>query len=331
MKGAQVATSRSATYRSVTATRGAFGMQSFYIDDILPGLQAQQKFLNPKYFYDQRGSHLFDSITRTAEYYVARAETEIFVNHAQEIADLVGRNCIVIEPGAGSCEKIEQLIPELLPAIYLPLDISEAHLQQATRRLMLKFPWLSCMPVAGSFDDLAGLPVALSPLRRTVFFPGSTIGNFDPEDAIGFMRDARGLVDVEGGLLIGVDLEKEKHVLESAYNDATGVTALFNLNILSHINKITGSDFKLDQFRHLARYNETERRIEMYLCSLTDQIVTMAGQEIRFAKDEWLHTENSYKYSTASFSALAADAGFIRARTWHDEHGLFALHYFAAN
>jgi dimethylhistidine N-methyltransferase len=322
-----VATAKS---RPIPLARSGEDMRSFYIDDILPGLQADKKFIRPKYFYDQRGSQLFELITKTTEYYVTRAETEIFTTYAEEIAELVGRNCILIEPGAGNCEKVESLLTALTPAIYLPTDIAESHLQQGTRRLLQRFPWLHCMPVAGSFENLVDLPVALAPLRRVVFFPGSTIGNFDPEDAIGFMRTLHQLVDVEGGLLIGVDLEKEKSVLERAYNDSAGVTALFNVNVLHHINRITGANFRSDKFKHLAFYNEQERRIEMHLCSLDQQTVTMGGHEILFASGEGLHTENSYKYSTAAFTALAAEAGFVRARTWHDNHGLFALHYFIA-
>lgn len=322
MEGAIVATSRP------RAARGMHGMQPLHVDDILPGLLAPQKFLKSKYFYDQRGSKLFELITKTTEYYVTRAEKEIFATHADEISQAVARGCMLIEPGAGNCEKVETLLPALMPSLYIPVDISEAHLLQAVRRLTGRFPWLQCMPVATDFEHLDDLPVALSPTRRVIFFPGSTIGNFYPEEAIDFLRGLRGLIDIEGGLLIGVDLEKEKHLLENAYNDEAGVTGLFNLNILNNVNRLTGSDFRIGNFEHYAFYNETEKRIEMHLRCLRDHVVVMGGQDIQFERGELLHTENSYKYSTASFSALAAEAGFTRSNTWHDRHGLFALHYF---
>lgn len=325
MKGAAVAASRPGF---ITVGMRQRALQTRYIEDILPGLFAPQKTIDPKYFYDQRGCKLFEQITATRDYYVTRAEIEIFQQHAAEIANIVGRNSILIEPGAGNCEKVAYLLPQLLPAVYMPMDIAAAHLRTAVARLGANFPWLNCMPMAAEFDQIAELPVALSPQRRVVFFPGSTVGNFEPEAAIDFLRSVRRIVDVEGGLLIGVDLEKDTATLERAYNDSQGITARFNLNILDHVNQLTGSDFSPDNFQHLARYNETERRIEMYLRSQCDQQVTMGGHTITFRRDERLHTENSYKYSTAAFAALAAEAGFIRARTWQDREHLFALHYF---
>lgn len=305
-------------------------LRTRWIEDILPGLSTAQKSINPKYFYDHRGAKLFELITKTEEYYVCRAETEIFRTCADEIAEIVGRDCMLIEPGCGNCEKAELLLPALLPSLYVPMDISELQLQEATRRLQTHYSWLHCLPVTGEFEDLVKLPVTLSSGRRVVFFPGSTIGNFEPKAAVAFMRDLHALIGLEGGLLIGVDRGKDRAALERAYNDAAGVTALFNLNILNHVNQLTGSDFRIGNFRHVALYNEIERRIEMYLRSTCDQTVSMGDAIIGIGQDELLHTEYSYKYSTRAFSQLATAAGFVRARTWHDKARLFSLHYFVA-
>jgi dimethylhistidine N-methyltransferase len=298
--------------------------------EIEAGLRAKKKTIAAKYFYDALGQRLFDEISATEDYYLTRAETEILAQNAGEIADIIGNNCVLIEPGCGNCLKVEYLFKQFRPDLYVMLDIEENVLKSAASRLNHRYPDLSCTAVAADFSDISLLQQQLPPLRRVVFYPGSTIGNFEPDGAINFLQTIRAFTGSEGGLLIGVDLEKDAAILDRAYNDREGATAAFNLNILNNVNRIVGSNFSLDDFYHRAFYDSRKHRIEMHLCSERRHTVMVAGEPISFAAGESIHTENSYKYSIASFSAIAAEAGFMRMRTWFDSKRLFALHYFIA-
>ncbi|MDB6060809.1 MAG: Methyltransferase [Verrucomicrobiaceae bacterium] len=301
------------------------------VAEISRDLNREVKRISPKYFYDERGSRLFEQITATEDYYVTRAENEILVERAQEIADLIGEDCALIEPGCGNCSKVQYLLSALRPTLYMPIDISTPPLQKAARHLVNRFPWLNCTAINADFCDLSFVPTLIGEQRRVVFYPGSTIGNFEPADAVNFLKAVRDIVGSEGGLLIGVDLEKNAATLDRAYNDREGITADFNLNVLHHLNRIAGSSFSVDSFEHLAFYDSRKNRVEMHLRSIADQTVEFAGSTLNFSAGETIHTENSYKYSTESFSALAAEAGFIRAQTWYDSKHLFSMHYFVAD
>ena len=314
------------------------------VAEIVEGLSATQKWINPRFFYDRLGSQLFEQITRTDDYYVARAETEILTQQASDIAATVGAIDVLIEPGAGNCRKAETLMAALQPHVclpsagaprvrvpraYVPLDIEPAILNAAARRLRRRAPWLHCRPITAAFDDLRHLHGSVR-WRRLLFFPGSTIGNFHRADAIDFLCTVVRIVGRDGGLLTGVDLEKSPHILDRAYNDRDGITANFNLNMLSHINALTGSDFELERFTHLARYDSERKRVDMFLRSNCRQRVQIDGRVIALGRGELIHTESSYKYSTERFAALASQAGLARAASWYDSQQLFSLHYFVA-
>ena len=299
-------------------------------NELRQGLLSEQRFINPKFFYDERGSQLFSEICDLPEYYPTRAEREILSEHAAEIAGTIGPGCQLIEPGAGSCAKVRLLLGELLPASYLPLDISADYLMDAAEALGRDFPDVPVIPLVGDFSREFDLPVAPGS-QRVLFYPGSTIGNFTPEQASDFLQRVAKLVGEEGGLLIGVDLHKRTEILDAAYNDTRGLTADFNLNILSHCNRLLQSDFNPGAFDHLAFYNEPERRIEMHLVSREEQRVRGTDLDIVLAPGERIHTEYSYKYSLAGFDSLAREAGFKREDYWLDAEGLFSLQYFVVS
>lgn len=290
-------------------------------EDVIAGLSHPQKTLPPKYFYDDAGSRLFERICRLPEYYVTRAELALTRRHLASIARFAGRGCELIEYGSGESLKTRLLIRALRPAAYLPVDISEAALRGATRRLSREFPWLRILPVNGDFSRPIDLPASRA--RRIVYFPGSTIGNLVPEEAHAFLSMTRGQA---ARMLVGVDLKKDANVLHAAYNDAQGVTAAFNLNLLVRINRELGADFHLKRFAHYAFYNAPLGRIEMHLVSLRPQEVRIGRHRFAFDAGESIHTENSYKYSADQFRALAGKAGFDATRLWTDRAGLFALH-----
>ncbi|HEY3698598.1 MAG TPA: L-histidine N(alpha)-methyltransferase [Spongiibacteraceae bacterium] len=295
--------------------------------EILAGLRKPQKIIDPKFFYDQRGSQLYEKITQTSDYYVTRAENEILRRYAPAIAATVGIDAIVIEPGSGNCRKIEYLLPALRPRLYVPVDISETPLQSACARLHARYDWLECIGIAADYSQFDRIAELLPTARRVAFFPGSSIGNFCPEAAVNFLRRLRDLVDLEGGVLIGVDNVKDESILNRAYNDRPGVTAAFNKNVLRHINRLADADFVPEAFDHLAFFNRDKARIEMHLVSRVDQIVTIAGEAIKIAAGEKIHTENSYKYTRPSFIALATEAGLRCQQTWHDQQDYFTLYY----
>jgi len=299
-------------------------------EDVIAGLAQPQKALPPKYFYDARGSRLFEAICRLREYYPTRAELALTRAHIGEIARFAGKRdspaITLIEYGSGAGIKSRLLIEALRPSVYVPVDISEGALRDAAAKLRRRFPWLAIRPVHGDFSRPLKIVLPQGRGRRVVYFPGSTIGNLAPEEAHAFLRMTRGQVGRGGALLVGVDLKKDARLLHAAYNDARGVTAAFNLNLLSRINRELGGDFKPRRFRHYAFYNAAPGRIEMHLVSLVPQTVNVGNHRFTFEAGESIHTENSYKYSVTGFRALAGRAGFKGGKVWLDRRELFSLH-----
>lgn len=301
--------------------------------DVLEGLSRPQKRIPPKYFYDARGSELFERICRTPEYYVTRTELGLLSEIGPDVAAIAGRGATVIEFGSGSDAKIRRLLDALSdPCAYVAIDISRSALERAIEDLARDYGDLTVGGICADFGAPVELPAeALSGGgKRLAFFPGSTIGNMERPRARQFLADVRRMLEPGDGFLIGVDLRKSRDILDLAYNDAEGITAAFNLNVLHRINRELDGTIDLDRFRHHAFYNEDEGRIEMHLRSTADQRFAVAGQEISMARGETIHTENSYKYSMPEFVEAAESAGFRAVRSWRDRKGLFSLHYLAA-
>jgi dimethylhistidine N-methyltransferase len=300
--------------------------------EVLAGLNEPQKRLAPKWFYDERGSELFDEICELAEYYPTRTELAVMREHADELADLVGPRAAVIEFGAGSNTKVRLLLDHLIePAAYVPVDVSGEYLARQADEIAADYPNVHVQPVVADFTKPFDLPRhPVTPDTNLVFFPGSTIGNFTREQARSLLEVMAAEAKPGGGLLIGVDLRKDPVLIRAAYNDSRGVTAQFNLNVLARMNRELGANFDLACFRHEAVYDEDERRIEMRLLSTCAQTVTVAGVEIPFAADEYIITEYSHKYSIDEFQALARQAGFTPERSWVDDDILFSVHYLQA-
>jgi len=299
-------------------------------DDVFEGLSREQKELPCKYFYDDRGSELFNTICGLDEYYPTRTETALLQAHGREMADLIGPGVCLIEFGCGSLLKTRLLLDALRsPAAFVPIDISADHLLQSAAALAADYPNLEVLPVVADFTRPVKLPdkARKASENRIGFFPGSTIGNFDHAGAADFLATVADMVGGGGALLIGVDLKKDEDILVRAYDDAQGVTAAFNRNVLERINRELGGCFDIETFRHRALYNGAEGRIEMHLVSEKDQTVTVHDRDFTFTEGETIHTEDSYKYHVEEFSSLAAGAGFRSARTWVDGDGLFSLHY----
>lgn len=304
---------------------------SEFAGDVLQGLDKRPASIPPKYFYDAKGSQLFDAITKLPEYYQTRTEIAILQDNAEEIALHVGTGNLLIEPGGGSCAKVHILLKGLRPMAYVPMDISSKHLRLATEELATAFPWLEIHATCTDFTQSMALPpAALENIEGTkvAFFPGSSIGNFDPGGAVEFLTSIAQLVKSEGYLLIGVDLKKDKSILHAAYNDAVGITAQFNLNLLQRINRELDADFDLSGWRHKAIYNEQAGRIEMHLVSLREQQIRIGQSRFEFASGETIHSENSYKYTTQEFIKLAQQAGFQSVALWVDADNLFSVHLF---
>jgi dimethylhistidine N-methyltransferase len=295
--------------------------------ELLDGLLQENKQVNPKYFYDHQGSELFEKITQVEEYYPTRTEVSILSHYAEEIAAYCGRDCVLIEPGSGSSEKVRLLLDTIKPAAYLPLDISAEFLYESALKLGREFPWLNIHAICADFADQWQTRTQLPSGRRVIFYPGSTIGNMEPVQATKFLANLRQWIGTDGGVLVGVDLQKPEHLLNAAYNDSQGVTAKFNLNILNSLNKIVDANFNHQDFSHHAFYNSDQQRIEMHLVSNNKQSVHVNGSTIIFDEGETLHTENSYKYSLESFTSLSNDAGFALEKSWVDEKQLFSVHY----
>ena len=299
----------------------------FYAE-VIHGLQRKPKQIPPKFFYDEIGSKLFDAICAVPEYYPTRTEMALLYEHAAEIAALIGKECILIEPGSGSSQKVRLLLDALQPAAYMPMDISRAHLLNAAQQLSDDYPWLEVHATCIDFTTEMKLHFCPPSIHKVAFFPGSSIGNFEPRDAIGFLRNMANMVGAGGGLLIGVDLKKNQSTLNAAYNDAQGVTAEFNLNLLTRINHELDGQFYIETFRHEAFYNPQMGRIEMHLSSRNTQTVRVGAETISFIEGETIHTENSYKYTVEEFSNLARMAGFELVTVWIDKDDLFSLHYY---
>jgi dimethylhistidine N-methyltransferase len=293
-------------------------------DELLAGLAAGSAHIAPKYFYDPLGSRLFDAITELPEYYPTRTEAAILARHAPAMAEVVGRGRPLVDLGAGNCEKAARLFGLLQPAPYVAVDISADYLRGVLDCLQRQYPEVDLIGVGVDFSRRLDLPPEAGCGPRTVFYPGSSIGNFTPGEALGFLRQARAAAQ-GGHLLVGVDLVKSRSILEPAYDDALGVTAAFNLNLLNHVNALAGTDFDVRQWQHLAFFDETASRIEMHLRAREALVVRWAGGERRFAAGERIHTENSVKYRRADFEALLRDAGFTTVRCWTDERDWFAV------
>lgn len=300
--------------------------------EILRGLQAPQKRLHPKYFYDERGSELFDEICRLPEYYPTRTELELMDRYLDDVARLVGPQAAVIEFGAGSNIKIRKLLDHLIePAAYVPVEISGEYLAKQAEELARDYPHVHVQPVFADFTQPFELPRhPVEPRRNLIFFPGSTIGNFTREGAKELLEVMRIEAKPGGALLIGVDLRKDTEILEAAYNDTQGVTAAFNLNVLRRLNEELEANFDLERFRHEAVYDPREDRVEMRLVSTVEQTSTVAGETIRFERGEYIITEYSHKYSLNEFATLARRAGLQPEQAWVDDDSLFSLHFLTA-
>src|SRR5436189_4432494 len=303
---------------------------SDFLADVAAGLSSNPRTLPCKYFYDERGAALFQKICELPEYYVTRTEIEILDRNRSEIASQLGPAIQLIGLGTGAGTKTRILIEALdKPAVYIPVDISEKQLRQSTTLFRKIFPELEILPLCADYLQPVVLPSPRhKPARNVVYFPGSTIGNFEPSEALEFLRRIANVAGRGGGLLIGVDLQKDQRVIEAAYNDSAGVTAQFNLNLLVHINREVGADFDLSQWRHRAIYNSEAGRIEMYLISTTDQTVHIGAREFRFRSGEKILTEHSYKHAPEGFIAVARQAGFDFVKLWTDDARLFGIFYF---
>ncbi len=297
--------------------------------EILSGLKQPAKMISPKYFYDERGSQLFDAITHLPEYYPTETEFGIMHDNIDELADLVGPQASLIEYGSGSSRKTRVLLEHLHDlAVYVPVDISEDHLVTTARKVRSEFPGLEVLPVVADFTRPFALPEpAIMPRRNIVYFPGSTIGNFTHDDAQELLRVMHLEAGEDGAMLIGVDLQKNPEIIERAYNDSKGITAQFNLNMLTHLNREFGFDFDESAFSHSAKYDEREGRMVIELVSDRDQVVTNGDESIDVANGEAILTEYSHKYTLEGFAGMAEAAGFELAKVWMDEERLFSVQY----
>ncbi len=293
--------------------------------ELIAGLRATPRAVAPKWFYDHLGSQLFEQICELPEYYPTRTELALLQRHAREMAECIGPDAEIVEFGAGASRKVRLLLDALPSARrFVPVDISAEHLEQAAAGLRADYPGLAVLPLGGDYTQGLVLPPPLG--RRIGFYPGSSIGNFDPGPAASLLRHFADLLQ-GGGLLIGVDLVKDPAVLHAAYNDSQGITARFNLNLLARANRELGADFAPDGFWHSAFYQPALQRIEMHLVSRAAQTVTLRGERIGFARGDSLHTENSYKYTVEGFQQLARQAGWAPRAVWQDPQGLFSLHW----
>lgn len=302
-----------------------------FADDVVAGLgQPEQKVLSPKYFYDAAGSALFEQITVLPEYYPTRTELGILKARGKDIAAIIPDGSALIEFGAGATTKVRLLLERgrlgRRLGAYVPVDISGEFLAGQARDLRHDYPALTVLPVVADFTTAFALPAEVAAMPKVGFFPGSTLGNFEPDEARAFLRSARALLGAGAILIIGIDLEKDETLLRAAYNDAAGVTARFNLNLLVRINRELGGNFDLSGFTHRAVYNHERHRIEMHLISRKAQTVRVLGHSVPFRTGETIHTENSYKYSLDRFSALARSSGWRTQQSWTDPDAMFSVH-----
>jgi dimethylhistidine N-methyltransferase len=310
---------RGAARSASCAERDEPPLSDAFRDEILRGLRSTPKTLPPKLFYDERGALLFERISELDEYYLTRSELEILERYAPEVARFAGPGCALIEYGSGAGVKVRLLLDALAsPAAYVPIDISQEQLARVAGDLAADYPDVAVRPLWADYTAPFQLPPLPTGARRLAFFPGSTIGNFHPTEAAAFLRRVRHTVGPNGALILGVDRRKAKRVLDAAYDDRDGVTAAFNLNLLTRLNRDYDADFDVARFRHRAFFNREASRVEMHLESLDAQTVRVAGERIRFERGETIWTESSYKYDGPRLDALAAAAGFRVAKRWTD-------------
>ncbi len=298
--------------------------------EVLDGLSQKQKSIGPKFLYDKIGSEIFEKICFLPEYYPTKTEDMILKTYSEEMADLIGPQALVIEPGSGNSKKIVHLLHKLdRPHAYAPIEISKEILVRTTHELSIIFSHLHIFPVCADFTQTSAFPKALSKeaKKSIVFFPGSTIGNFHPQEAISFLKRYAAFLDNDGAMIIGVDLKKDKHFFNLAYDDSQGITADFNLNLLTRLNREINADFNLSTFKHHAFYNEELGRVEMHLQSLISQIVRVNGISFKFKAGETIHTECSYKYSIEEFSSLCKKAKLFVKKYWIDPQNMFCIYY----
>jgi dimethylhistidine N-methyltransferase len=316
--------------RRISAREAPSPVTGEFAADVLAGLMAMPKRLSPKYFYDRIGSELFERITALPEYYLTRCDAGILTAHGKDIAALVPKGAALVEFGSGSCAKTRIVLRAAKSlAAYIPVDISAEFLRQQVGALRREYPDVAMLPVVADLVQPFELPAAADGMPRVGFFPGSTIGNFEPHEAANFLRHAGRILGCGAIFVVGVDLVKDPQILQKAYNDSAGVTAQFNLNLLARINRELGGKFNLAAFEHHAFFNRERSRIEMHLASLKRQRVRLMGECIEFRAGETIHTENSYKYSIDSFRALARGAGWTPAAAWTDADGCFSVHVLA--
>jgi L-histidine Nalpha-methyltransferase len=304
---------------------------STFAADVLEGLSQHPRRLPPKYFYDATGSELFEQITLLPEYYPTRTELGILRHHGRAISAIVPKGSTLVEFGAGATTKVRLLFENCAFAAYVPVDISGDFLKAQANALRKDFPGLAVYPVTADFTAPFTLPEAVAGMPKVGFFPGSTLGNFEPHEACAFLRSAREILGRNALMIIGVDLEKHERVLYEAYNDKAGVTARFNLNVLHRINRNLGGNFDISAFTHRAIYNRDRHRIEMHLISHKAQTVRVLGRSFSFRAGESIHTENSYKYSLERFAALARGSGWIPRDCWTDPAAMFSVHALVAS
>lgn len=295
--------------------------------ELSAGLLGPSASISPKYLYDTMGSKLFEALCLLPEYYPTRTEEAVITANAASIASAVGPGRTLIDLGAGNCAKAARLFPLLAPRHYVPIDISKTFLEQAAAQLQRRYPQMRITPLAQDFSHELSLPVSVGAERRVFFYPGSSIGNFSPDEASAFLRRLRQACQADGAVLLGIDLIKNPTLLRAAYDDAIGLTSAFNLNLLRNVNRLLGSDFNVDDWVHEARFNSHEQCMQMYLKARHAVTVRWPGGQRLFAAHETIHTENSYKYTVPSFIQLLAGAGFANAQTWTDEQNWFAIVY----
>jgi dimethylhistidine N-methyltransferase len=293
--------------------------------ELLRALRATPKSVPAKYFYDQRGSELFEVITRLPEYYLTRTEMGLFERHATEIAEVVGRDCALVEYGSGSSAKVRRLLETARPTAYVPVDISREHLEQTARELHLDFPWLNVYPTCADITTEFELPAPVQELDKVGFFPGSSIGNFDPEIAAAFLKNVAATLGRGSHLILGVDRKKDASILEAAYNDTAGVTAAFNLNLLNNLSSLLQAEFAPENFDHYAHYDAAKGCIAMFLEATVEHEVVVGEERIHFDAGERLHTENSYKYDPDELEEVARAGSYEPVDMWTDAQQLFSV------
>ena len=309
---------------------GESAKDSAFAHDVLAGLSHHPKQLPPKYFYDEAGSKLFEQITLLPEYYPTRTELRILRDCGAEIAATLPKNAALVEFGAGATTKVRLLLNQCSFGAYVPVDISGDFLNDQANDLRKDFPDLAVYPVTADFTKPFALPPETGDMPKIGFFPGSTIGNFDTHEACAFLRTARAILGEGATMVVGVDLEKDESILRAAYNDAAGVTGLFNSNVLVRINRDLGGNFDISAFAHRAIYNRERHRIEMHLIARKAQTVRVLGRAFAFRAGETIHTESSYKYSVERFAALARGSGWKPRQSWTDPDGMFSVHALVA-